>query len=92
MRNMKWLAIEAIQVQDACNLLGVSKGFADTLLTLKRLLETDGLPNDTDAIRSHCITRLWASKIHDLAGMGLSDTEHYGAAYEECRKLAEMDD
>jgi len=85
---MQQLAVEAIQIQDASNPLGLTKGFATALQELRDCLAADGLPNDTNAIRSHPIHRLWASKIHDLAGMGLSDTDCYGEAYAACRELA----
>lgn len=82
------LALRALEVQDACNPLGVTKGLAKDLQELVDLLRSEGLPSDTPTIRSHPIFRLWASKVHDLAGMGLSDTERFSKAYHECQDLA----
>lgn len=90
-KDIKKLAQEAIDVQDACNPLGVSKGFARSLQELVEYLRANNLPNDTDAIIRHPIHRLWASKIHDLARMGMSDDNAYSDAYEECRRLADAE-
>lgn len=88
-RTLKQLAQEAIDVQDACNPLGVSKGFARALQDLRERLTMDGLPDDTPTITYHCVHQLWASKIHDLARMGLSDFNQFNDAYDKCKALAE---
>ena len=51
-------------------------------------LELDSQPCHTDAICNHPVTRLWASKLHDLANMGLSDFDRFGEAYAACKQLA----
>jgi hypothetical protein len=43
----------------------------------------------TDKINQHPINQMFASKVHDLARMGLSDTDAFSKAYDECKKLAE---
>jgi len=87
MRTISELAREAILVQDACNPLGLTKSFAKVTQELAGWLSAHA-QGGTDAICNHPVFRLWASKLHDLARMGLSDTERYGRAYSECRKLA----
>lgn len=91
MRSMKQLAQEAVDVQDACNLQGVVKGFDRAITDLKLLLAEANQENGTDAIRNHPISRMWASKIHDLCGMGLSDMDRYGEAYKWCLAQNEED-
>lgn len=88
MRTLRELAREALAVQNACNSLGISKSFATSLQELSDRLRADGLPADTAAICRHPIHRLWASKVHDLAGMGLSDLSLYAEALGECQRLA----
>jgi hypothetical protein len=93
-RTISQLAQEAIDVQNACNPLGISKGYATALQELADNLRQQGLPSDTKAICEHPINKLWVSKIHDLAGMGISDATnghleyYYGQAYDACQLLA----
>jgi hypothetical protein len=87
-KTMKELAAEAINVQNACNPMGLSKGYAEALTNLRALLDEAKEPSDTRAICYHPINKLWASKLHDLAGMGLSDLDRFGEAYAACKKLA----
>ena len=88
MRTLKEMASEAITIQDACNPLGLTKTFAQVTQDLADQLQERGEFSTANICR-HPIFRLWASKLHDLAGMGLSDTDRYGEAYEACKKLAE---
>jgi hypothetical protein len=87
-RPLKQLAEEALVIQDACNPLGLTKGFAQATQELADALRASNQPSDTRAICRHPVFRLWASKLHDLAGMGLSDTERFGEAYSACKELA----
>lgn len=89
MRTLQQLAREALDVQDACNLLGVSKGFARSLQELADVLRAANLPSDTPTVNNHPIARLWASKIHDMTGMGFSDTDRFGKAYDACLDAAQ---
>ena len=86
MRTIQDIAREAIIVQDACNPLVLTKGFAKAVQELWELMPG---PKCMDDLCLHPVFRLWASKMHDLACMGLSDCERYGQAYEECKRLAE---
>ena len=88
MRTLQDLAREALQVQDACNLSGVVHAFSRAITELREILRNDGIV-DTNTINQNPICCLWASKIHDLARMGLSDHERFRVAYDACRELAE---
>jgi hypothetical protein len=91
MRTVADLAREAVEIQDGCSMLGLSKGFARAVQELKDALDAEGQYEGTDQINQHPVTKLWASKLHDLARMGLSDTEAFGAAYDACRSLAGLE-
>ena len=65
---IRQLALEAEHVQDACNMCGLSKRFAQVVQELSDELRRLGLYQGTDQINRHPITQAWASKIHDLAG------------------------
>jgi hypothetical protein len=88
MRTLKEMAAEAIVIQNACNPLGLTKTFAKVTQDLADRLREEG-KGSTSLVCRHPIFCLWASKLHELAGMGLSDTERYGQAYQACRELAE---
>ena len=88
-RTLKELAQEALDVQDTVNPLGISKSFAVSLQELHDRLKADGLPTDTASVCRHPIYRLWASKLHALAEMGMSDWCVYGKAEVACQQLVE---
>lgn len=91
-RSVKELAQEVLDIQNGCNPLGLSKGYARALQELMWALEVEGKKNDTDAIRCHAINRLWLDKLCDLARynrMGGSDnTMEFIAAHDEVSRLA----
>lgn len=87
---LQQMAAEAVMVQDACNILGVSRSYAAALPMLRLALEDLRQPNDTDSLAHHPINRLWCSKLHSLAGLGLSDPDRYREAYQTCLELARM--
>lgn len=80
------LAKQAIQIQDACNPLGLTKSFAEAIQDLGDLMRAKGNFSTRD-LCYHPVFRLWASKIHSLAGLGLSDLDTFGDAYHECQLL-----
>jgi hypothetical protein len=82
-RTIAELAKEAIDIQNASNALGLSKGYAEALQEL-----WDCYPLDTLSLWHHPINQLWVSALHEKSGMGLSDTERYGKAYQACKELA----
>lgn len=86
--SIKQLAVEAIEVQDSCNPLGLTKGFAKAVQELHETLQAEQLPSDTQALCNHPITRLWASKLHDITNMGPSEFDRFHEAYEACKRLA----
>lgn len=88
MRTLQDLAKEALQVQDACNLSGVVHGFSRAITELREILRETGGDLSTAAVNQNPICCLWASKIHDLAQMGLSDHERFRIAYDACEEMA----
>lgn len=83
--DLRDLAREAIQIQDACNLTGLALGWHKSACRLREAL---AYSRDSDR---HPINRLWYHKLADLAGVP-TDSEDYSAAYAECRQLAGLDD
>lgn len=81
---LRRLAQQALQVQSACNMSGIAQTFARVVLELRSLHPEFG----TEMINMHPITQMWVSKLHTLAGMGLSDVEQFGSAYKTCEELA----
>lgn len=61
-RTLKSLAIEALAVQDACNLTAVVNGMSRALTFLREHV------SGSDALASHPIILLWADKISHLTG------------------------
>lgn len=84
MKTIKQLANDAVQMQDTCNGLAIANAYGKMMNDLRDALKEAGEPTDTDALRNHPINRLWASKIHHLASMGLSDMDRYSEAYNWC--------
>lgn len=91
MKTIKELADEAVLVQSACNGFAIANSYGKMMTNLRDALKESGEPNDTDDLRNHPINRMWASKIHDLAGLGLSDMEMYSDAWLWCVKQTEVD-
>ena len=88
-RTLKELAQEALDVQDACNLSGVVHGWSRSMSRLYEILREQKEFSGTDQVNHHPINQLWASKVQDLAGMGLSDYEAFSKAYMEVKQLSE---
>jgi len=87
-RTLQELAEEAIQIQDACNLSGLVHAWSRAIADLREHWENKTIPcTCTTEFNRHPINRLWASKVHDLTQMGLSDIDAYGTAYEACKLL-----
>jgi len=85
-RTLVQLAREALDVQNACNPLGISRSFAKAMLRLSALLEAEG-KGGTRALCEHPIAVAWAHKIMDLhyANFGLTASE----AFEDLEKLVQ---
>lgn len=76
----------AVDVQDACNLSGVVRTFAQVTETVWEAARAEG--HGTDWVNHHPICQLFANKIADLAGADGYSIDHYSTAYAECKRLA----
>ena len=85
MRTLKELAIEALDVQNASNILGIVNSYAKALVDLKSALAAAGQPCGSDAINTHPINHMWLFKITDLSQFELQTLLN---SMEELRKLA----
>jgi len=83
--SLQQLAKEALDVQDACNLVAVAKSFAVVVSQVRAALNEAGLPSDSVAVNKHPIVRVYADKISHLTGR---DTDII-AAFSECHRIAE---
>jgi hypothetical protein len=93
-RTMAQLAQEAIDIQNACNIMGISKSFAKVVQEVRDLIEVDRKKNPVsftrhENVNSHPVVRLWASKIHDMCSVSIEEDVAYSEAYLECQRLAE---
>jgi len=90
MKNLQQLASEALRAQDACNISGIAISFAEAIVNLRRLLESE--PGfSTDALARHPITQAWVSKLDSLSGASY-DCEHASLArtcFNICEDIAE---
>lgn len=92
MRTLSELAQQALTIQDACNPLGLTKGYAEALQELTDILRASGSSFDTAAICAHPINRLWASKLHSLAGLGTLSHIRYVDALKYCQRVVDAAD
>lgn len=75
MKTERQLITTALEVQDACNLVGIAQTFASEMLELAVL--GTALNKGTTWINTHRVARLWASKIQSLTGDVLPDDFKY---------------
>lgn len=80
-KSMQQLAKEALAVQDACNIMGVTIAYHNAMVNLMRHL------NSTDAIRLHPIAQVWADKIASLTDTQTLGDERVLKAFNEVHKL-----
>jgi hypothetical protein len=80
MKTMQQLAQDALDVQDACNLLAVVNGMSRALDNLREL----GVCG-TDELRSHPVAALWADKIAHLCDAQYGNVD---SKYDKCYELA----
>lgn len=76
-RTVKELAAEALQVQNASNLLGISLSFNKMLTDLREHV------SGSHQLERHPITRLYAHKLASMAAVESVDLEMYGTI-EKC--------
>jgi Tfp pilus assembly PilM family ATPase len=84
-QSLQQLAKEALEVQDACNLVAVAKCFAVVVSQVRAALNEAGLPSDSVAVNKHPIVRVYADKISHLTGRDADII----AAFNECHRIAE---
>jgi hypothetical protein len=84
MKSIKECAQVALDVQNACNLSGVLASWLEVREALNKCSENSG----TAWFRTHPINQLFASKVHDLCAMGISETDAFSKAYKSCEDLA----
>lgn len=72
-KSLRDLAKEAMEVQGASNPIAVARSFSRAINQLNDELALAKEPNDSNAIMSHPVFRLWASKIHSMAGLDMDD-------------------
>jgi hypothetical protein len=80
---LETLAAQAVEVQNASNPIAVAKHFGEAIVNLRDRLALDKKPNDSDAIANHPIYRIWANKIHSIAGMEVDTTARFSDAYNQ---------
>lgn len=72
MRTMKQLVQEALDVQNACNMSGIVRSYAEALSDLREILEKEGSGFSTEKLNRHPVSVMWACKIADLSGAMLT--------------------
>ena len=82
MKTLKQLAQDSIDVQNASNLLGVSKAFNLMLLDLKHYF-----PDHND-LYNHAITRVWVDKITSLSNIQF-DSGNVSQAFDDVMNIIE---
>lgn len=79
-RTLAQLSQEALDIQNACNMGGLSNGFARAVEDL-----SPHCPEGTSQRNRHPVTSLWIAKLADLAGI---DYTYPRDADAQCRKWA----
>jgi|SRR5690348_1439812 len=89
--NLQEAAQAALDVQDACNLSGVARSFAEVMQALSSHAWEHKL--GTAWKNEHPVARLFISKMADLCGLGEGALAHdrYHDAYTECQQLAKAE-
>ncbi len=86
-RSLSELAIEALLVQDACNLSGVVRAFARAMSDLLAHPDCKG----TDWANNHPVAILYADKVAHLTGTQMPGSEKVFAAYREAKALIDKE-
>lgn len=88
-RDLRALAQEAYDIQNACNLSGVVHSFSRSISRLRELLEAESL--FTKAVNEHPICVLFADKIAQLTETQTIGNDRVMAAYSHVRKMLEQE-
>ena len=83
---LQQMAQRVLDLQDACNLSGVIHSWDGDISRLWVIARAIG--KGTDWLNTHPINKLYASKVHDLSCMGLSDSDSFIEASNSCETLA----
>ena len=88
-RTLAELAREVLIVQDACNIGGVSRAFAQAMVDLG-----PHCPDGTEQKNTHAITICWIDKMASMARISsfnfdADENRRIAAAFEEVRRLAD---
>lgn len=81
---MKQMAQMALDIQNACNLSGVARSFAEVTAAMRQAPHNF----DTATCNCHPVTVLFVDKLNSLCGMTTMDIL---AIYRECERLAGTD-
>lgn len=87
-KTLQQMARNAIQCQDAPNPLGLARTFAQHMAMLPDVLRARGESTATGDICAHPIFVLWASKLHSLANLGVSDLNKFEVAMQKATEWA----
>ena len=85
MKTIAQCAKLAMEVQDACNLSGVVRSFAQITETLWAEARKQG--HGTDWVNQHPISKLFADKLASLAGVQ-DNVMAFSRAWDECLALS----
>ncbi len=83
MRTLKELAVEALQIQNACNGIALANGFA------RAMKELNAHVKGSDELITHPITKLWIDKFASLANVQSFDID-LSKEHDLVEKLAEI--
>lgn len=78
---LKKLATEALEVQDACNLCGLAQRFGEVMIALNRHPQNT---LGTEWVNQHPITRVWLDKFCSLARL---EQDRRSRSYQNCWDL-----
>ena len=84
MKNLKQLAQDALDVQNACSLLAVVNSFSKAVSDLR-----EAVSGSTDVINNHPITIVWVDKLASLTGTQDLGNDRVMKAYSEVSMMAE---
>lgn len=81
-RTLAQLAKEAIEIQDACNPLGLTKAYARAI---QELYEIHNRQIGTDDLNHHPINKMWIHKLASLAYIDIAVSDNtFSEAYSWC--------
>lgn len=85
MKTINELYIEALEIQNACNLCGLAQRFAQVMKELNTLI-----PSGTTERNRHSIVSLWLDKFNSLNGIQFDNGSYDGKLSEAYREAFAM--